>query len=138
MTTEKGFFIFIKNKNSCKNYIQYVLHKQNHKKRSLTVKLNLHQTHGATFKTSTFEWTLGNIKIEKIILATIWDTRHCPKLLSLQYLARTLISDPIWAPKNFLLALLLLKVRQCSKLSSCACSQKTKEPNMKKWQEKLI
>ena len=43
-------------------------------------------------KTSKFEWTLNNIKIEKIVSAPIWvtklflevsallDIRHCPKL----------------------------------------------------------
>ena len=49
-------------------------------------------------KTSKFEWTLDNIRIEKIISAPIWltekffsevsallDVRHCPKLQSCEY-----------------------------------------------------
>ena len=72
-------------------------------------------------KTSRFEWTVGNIRIEKTISAPILvaiffevsavlDVRHCPKLRScailrkqcnLEKMAKTLIWDPVWVPPNF-------------------------------------
>ena len=62
-------------------------------------------------------------------------------------MTRNLILDPILAhlakiwphPHFFSLQVLpLLVVRQCSKLSSYAIWRKTNEPNLRKWQKKLI
>ena len=56
-------------------------------------------------ETSKFEWTLDNIRIEKII------------------------SVPIWATNIF------LDVRYCPKLKFCAISRKTNDAPQRKWQE---
>ena len=46
-------------------------------------------------------------------------------------MAKTLISDPIWGPRNyFSWVLRQLVVRQYSKLTSYAISVKTNEPNL--------
>ena len=51
-------------------------------------------------------------------------------------MAKTLISDPIWGPRNFFSWVLpLLVVKQCPKLSSYAISRKTNEPNLRKWRK---
>ena len=54
-------------------------------------------------KTSKFEWTLNNIRIEDIISAAIWAT----------------------------IFLALLDVRHCPQLQSCAISRKINKPNLK-------
>ena len=62
-------------------------------------------------KTSKFEWTLNHIRIEKIIAA------------------------PIWATKLFLEVSVLLDVRHCAKLQSCAIYRKTNDATSRKWQK---
>ena len=59
-------------------------------------------------KISQSEWTLNNIRIEKIILA------------------------PIWATKTFLEVLALPDVRHCPKLQSCTISTKTNDATLRK------
>ena len=44
----------------------------------------------------------------------------------------------IWAPKYFWWVLALLVVRHCCKLSFCAISKKTNEPNLRKWKIKVV
>ena len=61
-------------------------------------------------KKSKFEWTLDNIRIEKIIYA------------------------PIWATKSLLEVSALLDVRHCANLQSCAISRKTNDATLK-WQK---
>ena len=58
-------------------------------------------------KTSKFEWTLDDIRIEKIILA------------------------PIWATKHFLEVSALLNVIDCHKLQSCAISRETNNATLR-------
>ena len=61
-------------------------------------------------KTSKFEWTLDDIRIEKII------------------------SVPILATKFFLEVSSLLDARHCTKPQSCAISRKTNDATLRKWQ----
>ena len=61
--------------------------------------------------TSKFEWTLDNIRIEKII------------------------SAPILPAKFFLEVSALLAVRHCPKLQSWAISEKTNDGILRKWQK---
>ena len=61
-------------------------------------------------KTSKFQWTLDNIRIEKIILAPI-------------------------LPKNFFEVSALLAVRHCPKLQSWLLSGKTNDGTLRKWQK---
>ena len=61
-------------------------------------------------KTSKFEWTLDNIRIEKII------------------------SVPIWATRFFLEVSALLDARHCTKPQSYAISTKT-DVTLRKWQK---
>ena len=62
-------------------------------------------------KTSKFEWTLDNIRIEKIISAPIWATK---------------LSWEVSAP---------LDVRHCPKLQSCAILKETYDATFLKWQK---
>ena len=71
-------------------------------------------THTDTNKTSKFEWTLDNIRIEKIISATIWATEFFFFFFEISA---------------------LLDVRQCPKLQSCAISRKTNDATLRKWQK---
>ena len=61
-------------------------------------------------KTSKFEWTLNDIRIEKTISPPIWATKLCLKV----------------SP--------LLDVRHCPKLQSCPISRKTYDATLRKWQ----
>ena len=64
-----------------------------------------------TIITNKFEWTLNNIRIEKISQA------------------------PIWATKFFLEVSDILDVRHCPKLESCTISRKTNDATLTKWQK---
>ena len=44
----------------------------------------------------------------------------------------------IWAPKGFLQVLPQILVRHCSRLSPYTIWRKANEPNLKRWQKKLI
>ena len=115
-------------------------------------------------KSSTLEWTLNNIRIEKIISAPIWttnifwrfslylDLRHCPKLQScaisrknnqpnLKKMTKKLILGSIlshlnliWAHKDFM-QVFTSTSKHCSKLSSYVIYRKTNETNLRKWQK---
>ena len=61
-----------------------------------------------------FDWTLDDIRIEKIISAPIW---ACQAL--------------IWVTKHFL-EISALHVTHCPKLLSCAISRKTNDANLRK------
>ena len=98
-------------------------------------------------KTSKFEWTLNDIRIEKTISAPIWatklflkvspllDVRHCPKLQSCP-ISRKTYDATLRKWQTFFMVLPLLVVRQCSKLSSYSVSRKTYQPNLKRWPTK--
>ena len=63
-------------------------------------------------KTSKFEWTLDDIRIEKVILT------------------------PIWANFFFFFEVsALLDVRYCPKLQYCAISRKNNDETLRKWQK---
>ena len=85
--------------------------------KALTLSLYaLLQNHFKEFQelTSKFEWTLDDIRIEKII------------------------SDLIWATIFFffLTVSALLDVKHCPKLQSCAISRKTNDAALRKWQKR--
>ena len=84
-----------------------------------------------SFKTSKFEWTLGNIGIEKIILVPIWSTKNFFGGCSLVSIKKLMMQswendkNPNFRPnlgsQIFCLCVLaLLVVKYFSKLSSCA------------------
>ena len=82
--------------------------------KALTLSLYaLLQNHFKEFQelTSKFEWTLDDIRIEKIISALIWATIF------------------------FLTVSALLDVKHCPKLQSCAISRKTKDAALRKRQK---
>ena len=60
---------------------------------------------------SKFEWTIDNIRIKKFILA------------------------PIFATNYFLDVSVLLDVKHCPKLQSCATSRKYNDVTLRKWQK---
>ena len=102
--------------------------------------------------TSKFKWTFDNIRTEKIISVPILVTKNsfggfystrCQKLFQ-EVVPRKYNDAPLrkWQKPNFgpslghlkffSWVLLLLVVRQCSKLSSYAISRKTNDKNMTK------
>ena len=83
--------------------------------KALTLSLYaLLQNHFKEFQelTSQFEWTLDDIRIEKIISALIWATIFF-----------------------FLTVSALLDAKHCPKLQSCAISRKTKDAALRKRQK---
>ena len=84
-------------------------------------------------KASKFDWTLDDIRLEKI---SKFLECHGPHKVKKKMLENWL--GPNLGYKFFLEVSALQNVRYCPKLQSCTISMKTNEPNLRKWQKKLI